>query len=289
MRTDAREAKPRGRGAALLAALRSAPHLLLVALLLGCLGFLTACTGKASLAISGASTLQPVIGEIGQAYEAETPDIRVDVLGGGTGRGINAVLKGRADIAMVARELTEDELGQLDVDWVAQDAIAVVTHKGTSVGRDINLQVLRDLYGSASTGPLQRIRKQASHGTAAAFAKALGLPMNQVHAELEAGSNAEVLAFVARTPGTIGYVSNIDADRAVAAGEPVQILPVDGVMPSLETIRDGSYPIRRRLGLARAKDASEVHGYLRILSFLEFVATAPESKARFHHHGFAAE
>ncbi|MEM5474110.1 substrate-binding domain-containing protein [Hoeflea sp. AS60] len=289
MSPDAREEKPRGRGAALLAAPQSANRWLFPAMFLCGLLFMTACTSKASLVISGASTLYPVIGEIGEIFEAQNPEIRVDVMGGGTGRGINAVLKGRADIAMVARDLTEDELRQLDVEWIAQDAIAIVTHEETLVEWDITIQGLHDLYGSEFFGPMRRIRKQASHGTAAAFAKKLGLPMSQVHAELEAGSNAEVLAIVARTPGTIGYVSSIDAERAVQAGEPVRILQVDGVLPTLENVRGGVYPIRRRLGLARAKNWSDLRGHLRGLQFLEFVTTAPESKPLFLRHGFASD
>lgn len=236
--------------------------------------------------IAGATTLHPVIEDIAKDFSTEHPGIRVDVLARGTGSGINAVLRGSADIAMMAREPTSDEAEQLVIDWIATDGIAIVVHRDTQMDSDIDYQTLRALYTAENGGAFTRIRKQASHGTATALAKWLDLHPSDVQAELEGGSNAEVLALVSHTPGSIGYVSHIDAERSIKAGDAIRILSVNGILPNQTTIASGTYPILRRLGLAMAKDDPQGARNL-ARSFIAFVRSAPEARRALRQQGLA--
>ena len=48
----------------------------------------------------------------GEQYSLATPGIRFDITGGGAGKGITDMLSGVADIAMVSRELKQEEIDQ---------------------------------------------------------------------------------------------------------------------------------------------------------------------------------
>ncbi|MDY7076417.1 MAG: substrate-binding domain-containing protein, partial [Chloroflexota bacterium] len=56
-----------------------------------------------------------------------------------------------------------------------------------------------------------------------------------------------VVEYVARTPGSIGYVSTLRITESVVNS--VRVLPVEGVSPSPAAISDGSYPLSRPLYL----------------------------------------
>ncbi len=63
----------------------------------------------------------------------------------------------------------------------------------------------------------------------------------------------EVISSVSTDPGGIGI---IDAAAEVSTGDAVKKLSVDGVRPNAQTIRDGTYPLARRLVMYVPPDAS---------------------------------
>jgi phosphate transport system substrate-binding protein len=65
-----------------------------------------------TLTISGAFALFPMMTVWGEQYSLATPNVRFDITGGGAGKGITDMLSGVADIAMVSRELKQEEIDQ---------------------------------------------------------------------------------------------------------------------------------------------------------------------------------
>ena len=65
-----------------------------------------------TLTVSGAFALFPMMTVWGEQYSLATPGIRFDITGGGAGKGITDMLSGVADIAMVSRELKQEEIDQ---------------------------------------------------------------------------------------------------------------------------------------------------------------------------------
>lgn len=63
-------------------------------------------------------------------------------------------------------------------------------------------------------------------------------------------SNGAVKATVASNPNAIGYISVGYVDSSINA------VTVDGVMPSKETIKSGTYPISRKLYMITKGDAT---------------------------------
>lgn len=65
-----------------------------------------------TIAVSGAFALFPMMTVWAEQYSAVNPNVRFDVQGGGAGKGMTDVLAGAVDIAMVSRELKQEEVDQ---------------------------------------------------------------------------------------------------------------------------------------------------------------------------------
>lgn len=65
-----------------------------------------------TLTVSGAFALFPMMTVWGEQYSLANPAVRFDITGGGAGKGITDMLSGVADIAMVSRELKQEEIDQ---------------------------------------------------------------------------------------------------------------------------------------------------------------------------------
>src|SRR5690606_22509609 len=64
------------------------------------------------LSISGAFALFPMVTVWADQYKAANPNIDFDIQAGGAGKGMTDVLAGAVDIAMVSREIREEEISQ---------------------------------------------------------------------------------------------------------------------------------------------------------------------------------
>lgn len=64
------------------------------------------------LAISGAFALYPMVVKWAEVYQQANPNVRIDISGGGAGKGMADTLAGAVDIGMVSRELSDEEVAQ---------------------------------------------------------------------------------------------------------------------------------------------------------------------------------
>lgn len=82
---------------------------------------------KGNITISGAFALYPLIVEWAEEFEKLHPEVKVNIMAGGTGKGITDVLTGSADLGMVSRDLNpiEQEKGARKI-AVAKDAVVPV-------------------------------------------------------------------------------------------------------------------------------------------------------------------
>lgn len=87
-------------------------------------------TSRTTIKVSGAYALYPLMTVWAQEYQNLNPHIRIEVSGGGAGKGIVDALSGIADIGMVSRDLYPEEVarGAVYVS-VAKDAVLATINK----------------------------------------------------------------------------------------------------------------------------------------------------------------
>ncbi len=233
------------------------------------------------LRVVGSSTVLPIVAEAAKQYRQLNPGLILTVSGGGSGVGVSAVQQRTAEIGMLSRAVTAQEQQRLGAGFkvvaVARDAVAVAISKAVYEGGVTQLSIVQiaAIYrGEIKNwkevgGPDARILvidKEPSRGTRHVFAKVV-LGDEQARAPgatIISGSNNEEQAAIAASNQAIGMLSNAwlnDAVRAVAVGEPGK-----AVLPTLEHVADGSYPIQRELNILLSRNAGkQVHGFVEFL------------------------
>ena len=229
--------------------------LLTVAILLVCA--LTGCGGnKEAVATDGSTSMNKVIGALGEAFEADS-GITVTYNATGSGAGIEAVLAGRCDIGLSSRDLKDEEKAKgLEGTILAYDGIAIIVHPGNKVS-DLSLETIAKIY----TGEIKNwkeiggedkeivlIGREAGSGTRDGF-ESITDTEDKCKYRQELTSTGDVITTVSSNPAAIGYAS------LASVKDTVKALTVDGVKASEATIKDGSYVVQRPFVLVTKKDA----------------------------------
>lgn len=141
---------------------------------------------------------------------------------------------------------------------VAIDGIAVVVDPANGVA-DLTREQLADVYTGkinnwkdlgGSDAPIVVVGRESGSGTRGAFEELLGLEDACKYSN-ELDSTGAVMAKVASTPGSIGYVSLDVLDDTVKA------LNLEGAEPTEENIKAGSYFLSRPFVMATKGDLSQ--------------------------------
>ncbi len=95
---------------------------------------------KNTILIKGSDTELLMVHDISKAYQSQHPDITIDVLGGGSGVGIEALINNEVDIANSSREIKPEEILRAEKNGVhpvpimfAVDALAIITNSQLGV------------------------------------------------------------------------------------------------------------------------------------------------------------
>jgi phosphate transport system substrate-binding protein len=217
---------------------------------------------KQTIKISGSTTVLPIVQKAADQYMASHPDADIQVSGGGSGVGIQAIGAKTVDIGMSSREVTKAEMAKYPafvVTPVAQDGIAVIVNPANEI-RFITMDQVRDIYlgkitkWSQITGAnvpntnnqIVVIGRDSASGTRTYFDETVLLKATPIKTMLEKNSNGAVTQTVAQTPGAIGYVS------IGFVSQDVKALPIwynfDKIIaPTLSNVKTKTYPISRAL------------------------------------------
>jgi phosphate transport system substrate-binding protein len=248
-------------------------------------------TRHSCLRIAGSTTMGPLLKEIAAKYQLLHPEVAIEVELGGSARGLEDLRAGRAQIAMLSRALAPSERDLYGIP-IARDGVGVVVHASNPL-RELRFDQLQGIFtarvrnwnevgGAAhSIHVLGGLQDGAS---SALFARFLRQPLEALALGAAVESNIERLAVVAGCENAVAYVSVGAAERAIAQGVSVRLLPIGGVAASSANVRNGSYPICRALtlaskeaplGLARSFFAfclsAQVNGILAAFDFVPYL------------------
>ena len=209
-----------------------------------------------SVATNGSTSMEKVIGALSEQFMADNSGVTVTYDATGSGAGIEAASNGSADIGLSSRALKDEETASgLVGTTVALDGIAVIVNAGSKVA-DLTVEQIAKIFTGEITdwsqlggtaGTISCIGREAGSGTRDGFESITGTgEACQYRQELT--STGDVITTVAQNPDAIGYASLASVEDSVKA------LSVDGVQPSEDTVKDGSYAIQRPFVLVTRTD-----------------------------------
>jgi phosphate transport system substrate-binding protein len=216
---------------------------------------------KQTIKISGSTTVLPIVQKAADQYMSSHPEADIQVSGGGSGVGIQAIGSKTVDIGMSSREVTTAELAKYPnfvVTSIAQDGIAVVVNPANEI-QYITLDQIRDIYlgkivkwteingaNVPTNNQIVIIGRDSASGTRTYFDETVLLKATPTNRMLEKNSNGAVLQTIAQTPGAIGYVSIGFVSKDVKA-MPIWYNAQKVVAPTIDNVKSKTYPISRDL------------------------------------------
>lgn len=220
------------------------------------LSMFAGCGGnKASVTTDGSTSMEMVIGALGEAFQNET-GISVTYNPTGSSAGIKAVLEGRCDIGLSSRDLkAEEKEAGLGAVILAYDGIAIIVNPENPVS-DLSIETIAQIYTGEITNwsevggndaEIVLIGREAGSGTRDGF-ESITETEDACKYRQELTSTGDVITTVSQNPGAIGYAS------VASVKDSVKAVTVDGVAPTEDAIKDGSYVVQRPFVLVTKTD-----------------------------------
>ena len=226
--------------------------------------FLAGAAGWAreTITIKGSDTMVILAQRWAERYMALHPDVAIQVTGGGSGTGISALVNGTTDICNSSRPMKKSErdklkqrYGSLGVEIkCAQDGLSLYVHASNPL-TELSMGQIKEIYTGRITnwkkvgGSDQRIilySRENNSGTYVYFKDNVLEGEDFAPSAQNMPGTASVVNAVAKDPWGIGY-------GGAAYGKGIRELKVkkdDGspaYPPTLETIKNGTYPVARYL------------------------------------------
>lgn len=205
------------------------------------------CLHSPRLHISGSTTMGPLLREISAKYRLLHPEVTIEVELGGSLRGLEEVRAGHAQIAMLSRALAPGEHDLYGIP-IARDGLGVVVHANSPLDQ-LDFEELQAVF-SGRKDAFHVVGAQPGSASNALLARFLHQTLDTFKPNAAVESNTERMAVVASCENAISFVSIGAAERAIAQGVSIRLLPVSGVQACMANVRNGSYPICRSLTLA---------------------------------------
>ena len=219
-----------------------------------------------------------------EQYQANTQTVSISVSGGGSGTGIAALINGTTDLANASRKMKAEEYAQAaqhgaqPVEFVvARDAIAIIVNPANPIAQ-LSLQQISDIYSGkyqnwselgGEDRPIVRVSRETNSGTHVYFLEQvlrLGEKDNKTMFSpdtLLLPSSQGITSEVRDNPNAIGY------DGLGYVTPDVKVIAVASedqgayILPSAESVNQGTYPIARDLYIYSAGEPSaDIQEYL---------------------------
>ncbi|PIE42941.1 MAG: phosphate ABC transporter substrate-binding protein [Gammaproteobacteria bacterium] len=237
--------------------------------------FALTTTCSAAIIIGGTGNALGTMKKLAEAYQKATPDVKVKVLPSiGSSGAIKSVPTGRIQIGLSARPLKEAEAkkGIVAIEYARTPTVFAVSNK-TKVDA-VTLAQLVDIYNGdlkqwLDGSTIRPILRQAKDDNTKQI-KALSPEMKQAVASAEhkkgflfAATDQEMVDKIEKTPGSLGVTS---LALMLSENRNLRALTLDGVKPTVESCKNGDYPMTKRFYFILPKERSA-----QVNAFLDFV------------------
>lgn len=201
---------------------------------------------KHTVTVAGSTSVMPFTEKLAEHFMVDHPDYIIDVQGGGSTAGIQACLNNTVHIGMSSRQLKGEER-KLNQIIVCYDGISFVVNQKNPV-TELRLEDIRDIFSGKITNwnelgwvdrKIDAVTREEGSGTRGSFEDLVMKGEEIDDGIMVQDSNGSVKEVVATDPYAIGYISLGLVDAKVKA------VTIDGVGPTIETIKLGKYKIVR--------------------------------------------
>lgn len=237
----------------------------------------------------GSSTVAPLTEAAADLFRAEEPGVNVSVATSGTGGGFKAFCAGETDVSNASREIKDEEIAECEANGIeyteivaANDGLSVIINPANDWATDLTVEQLATIWSPDSEGvvtswadvdpsfpdvPLVLFGAGTDSGTFDYFTDAINGEEGAIRTDYSPSEDDNItIQGVAGDEGAIGFLglSYVEENEGVIAAA-----AVDGVMPSTETVQDGTYtPLGRPLFIY-ANNASYVDNAA-VTAFVDF-------------------
>ena len=250
--------------------------------------------------IEGSSTVQPITQAAAELFRQENPDARIEVGGAGTSDGFEAFCQGDTQISDASRPIDvaeevpvceENGVEFIEIP-VAYDGISIVVNKQNDWATEVTSEELKTMWEPAAEGEITRWNQVRSEwpdrelslygpgtesGTYEFFNEYIVGNEEEVsrQSDVEMSEDDNVLVQgVAGDENALGYFGY---SYYLNNRDKLELLAVDDVKPTEDTIRTGEYLLSRPLFIYVSTDA--LKNNKAVESFVDFYL-APENLDR---------
>ena len=211
-----------------------------------------------SLSAGGTGSAEPLLRLLFEEFQKQNPTATLQqrsVLG--SGGAIKALRTGRVDLAIVARSLTPEEAGAVGQPLALAETPLVFASRDTQATAGFTLEQLARVYaGQLQTwqdGSPIRLILRPSFESDTSLLRSMSPAMDRAvsAATLRPGmvtidNDLDTVKLLAATPGSLGPTT---LGLLKTSNTRLAIFSINGVPPSLATLKDGSYPWRKQLSI----------------------------------------
>ncbi|MDR0509193.1 MAG: phosphate ABC transporter substrate-binding protein [Candidatus Methanoplasma sp.] len=241
---------------------------------------------SATINVAGSTTVEPLMANYQEIYEKQHKNITINITAHGSGTAAPALRSGTADLGMLSRNLSSSESDLMPL-IIAKDAVVIIADKNAGV-TNLTMEQLSKIFKGEYTNwnqvggnnlVISPVVRDSTSGTRevldAAMAAKLGIETSDLSKNFNRystqGTNGSMLVQVNNARGSIGYV-NLGSIPVINSSV-TTVVSVDGVMPTQETVLNGTYEISRSLILATIGEPTG-----EVAAFLEWIMSPQGQK-----------
>lgn len=221
-----------------------------------------------SVNTDGSSTVAPLTEAAADLFRGEEAGVNVSVATSGTGGGFKVFCAGETDISNASRAIKDEEAAECEAAGIeyteiiaANDGLSVIVNPENDWAEDLSVEQLNMIWGPEAEGEITNWNQVDSSfpdqaitlfgagtdsGTFDYFTDAINGEEGAIRTDYSPSEDDNItIQGVAGDVGAIGFLglSYVEENEGV-----IKAVAVDGVMPSTETVQDGTYtPLGRPL------------------------------------------
>src|SRR5437868_3417958 len=209
-----------------------------------------------TIVIKGSDTLgAKLVPQLAEQFKSQHSGTTFDIAAEGSATGFAALIDKTAAIGMASRPAKPEEIAngkakgvEMKETTVAYDGIAVIVNSANSVKGLTKKQVEQIFTGEVSDwsavggsgGKISIYTRNTSSGTYSDFKELAMKKRDYAGGSQKMAGNEQIAAEVGKNPNGVGYVG-----LAYTKAGGIKVMPIDGVLPSNQTVHAKIYPYAR--------------------------------------------